>query len=131
VFIYCAYADRFKPLNSMPKMCFHGEGTSPFSLINCLAYDKNTRLPQIVLWSYDSGKCNSDSAAGLANKTSGRHLIEKMDVEHYQRKFASLACLWYGHKANGRLRTICRTYVPEHVVGPTSIRRSVKWKSWS
>jgi hypothetical protein len=64
-------------------------------------------------------KCNSDSAAGLANKTNNGHLIEKTDVEHYERKYASLACVWYGHKANGHLGTICRhTYEPEHVVGP-------------
>ena len=60
-------------------MCFHAEGTSPLSLINCLAYKKNTQPPQIDLRSRDSSKRNHDCAVGLANKTNRGHLIKETE----------------------------------------------------
>jgi hypothetical protein len=66
-------------VNFCAKMCFHAEDTSPFSLINCLAYKKNIQPPPIDLGSRDSSKHNYDGTTGLVNKTNSGHFIKKTE----------------------------------------------------
>lgn len=67
-FIYYAYANTSKLLNSVPKMCFHGKDTPIFSLINCWHIRKT---PYFLLSIFDHmtvASYNSCSAVGLRTK---------------------------------------------------------------